>query len=90
MSANADAGCRIKSFRAGELSCRFFKRSPSDLARLFLPLANLTRIELLVGVDLDDNHDSMGCRRVLGKGILRNIFKCIPQLEALHIEVTSW
>ena len=90
MSANADSGCDMRTFRAGELSWRFFKRSPANLARLFMPLKNLTRIELLIGVDLDDEHDVAGCKRVLGRGALRSIFRSIPQLEALHIDINSW
>ena len=89
LSANASAGCNIRSFRAGELDWRFFKRSAKVLDRLFRPLANLTRIELLIGVDLDDDYDVTRCRRLLRKGVLRSIFKSIPQLEALHVEIST-
>lgn len=95
MSANAAAPCDIRSFRAGSLNWRFFRRGASDLARLFRPLAHLTRIELNINVDPADERvresDSAArCRRVLARGVLREIFRSMPQLQSLCVELVSW
>ncbi len=95
LSANADAGCDIRSFRAGSLNWRFFKRGVGDLARLFRPLAGLTRIELNINVDpaderVHESHSASRCRRVLSRGALRGILKSLPQLQSLCVELVSW
>ncbi|RYP49377.1 hypothetical protein DL769_011080 [Monosporascus sp. CRB-8-3] len=95
LSANADVKCDLKQLRAGTMDWRFFKRSTGELARLFKPLSNLARIELMITVDgmyeTTDEADAIArCRRVLSKGALRAIFRSMPQLESLCIELLSW
>ncbi|RYP79094.1 hypothetical protein DL771_000072 [Monosporascus sp. 5C6A] len=95
LSANADVKCDLKRLRAGTMDWKFFKRSAGELARLFKPLSNLTRIELMITVDgmneTTDEADVIArCRRVLSKGALRTIFRLMPQLESLCIELLSW
>ncbi|EMR72408.1 hypothetical protein UCREL1_545 [Eutypa lata UCREL1] len=95
MSANAEAQCDIRSFRAGSLNWRFFRHRAADLARLFRPLAHLTRIELNINVDPADERaresDSAArCRRVLGRGVLREILRSMPALQSLCVELVSW
>ncbi|KAI1495446.1 hypothetical protein F5X99DRAFT_403564 [Biscogniauxia marginata] len=92
--ANADAQCGLQSLRAGSLHWRFFKRSAAELARMFRPLSNLSAIDLVINVEPADEriheHDSLArCRRVLAKGALRNIFKSMPHLHSLSVEIIS-
>ncbi|KAI5924448.1 hypothetical protein F4810DRAFT_709412 [Camillea tinctor] len=94
LCANADAPCELQSLRAGSLHWRFFKRSATELARMFRPLSNLGAIDLVINVEPADEriheHDSLSrCRRVLAKGALRNIFKSMPHLHSLCVEIVS-
>ncbi|KAI0595252.1 hypothetical protein F4775DRAFT_570136 [Biscogniauxia sp. FL1348] len=94
LSAHADAPCALRSLRAGSLHWRFFKRSATELARMFRPLSNLGAIDLVINVEPADERihesNSLGrCRRVLAKGGLRNLLKSMPHLHSLCVEIVS-
>ncbi|KAI1261559.1 hypothetical protein F5Y18DRAFT_401637 [Xylariaceae sp. FL1019] len=92
--ANAEARCTLKSFRAGFLHWKFFKRPEWVLRRMFTPLANLTSIEISISLDSGDeetdefhDHDSLvKCQRVMAKGSLRHMLRSMPQLQTICVE----
>ncbi|KAI0147523.1 hypothetical protein GGR57DRAFT_476754 [Xylariaceae sp. FL1272] len=92
--ANAEAKCALKSFRAGFLHWKFFKRPEWVLRRMFTPLANLTSIEISISLDSGEEetdrfheHDSLiKCQRVMAKGSLRHILKSMPLLQTICVE----
>ncbi|KAI0476123.1 hypothetical protein GGR56DRAFT_456045 [Xylariaceae sp. FL0804] len=93
--ANAKAKCDlISSLRAGELHWKFFRKSPAELSRMFRPLANLTEIELLISMESADSgvreyNATERCRKVMGKGPLRNVLKSMPHLQYLCVEINA-
>ncbi|KAI0388476.1 hypothetical protein F5Y17DRAFT_206145 [Xylariaceae sp. FL0594] len=90
-NANANSKCALTTLRAGELHWRFFRQSGKELLNMFKPLANLTYIDLGIGVGPpydEDEPDWLGnCQRTLAGGALRIILKSMPQLQHLSIEV---
>jgi hypothetical protein len=90
LEALAATETRIEDLRAGTMSCRFFDKDEERLTQLCAPLTNLKNINLHIQPDTDDDghatdDDYEACRKILRKGMLRNILKSMPDLEEISI-----
>ncbi|KAL1881834.1 zinc metalloprotease [Diaporthe australafricana] len=80
----------VKSLRAGTFDYSFFDKSSTELARLFRPVLNAVYVDLEIsmeldnhGNDIDDNTEK--CRRLLERGMLRDLLGPMKKLDTLCV-----